>query len=81
MVHELKTYQKYFEESEMGTKIFEVRKNDRNFKVGDILMLREYSESLGMCSGRQIKCIVTYVLDDSNYCKEGYVILGFKKLD
>ena len=42
MIHELKTLPIYFEEVIEGRKSFEVRKNDRNFKVGDMLALNEY---------------------------------------
>lgn len=41
-VHELKTWPYYFEEVWNGTKTFEVRKNDRDFRVGDTLILQEY---------------------------------------
>ena len=42
MLHELKTYPKYFQETIEGNKLFEIRKNDRNFKVGDVLLLKEW---------------------------------------
>ena len=41
MAHELKTYPKYFQETIEGNKPFEIRKNDRNFQVGDVLILKE----------------------------------------
>ena len=44
MKHCLKKIQPYFADVENGTKTFEVRKNDRNFKNGDILFLQEYDE-------------------------------------
>lgn len=73
-IHELKTLPKYFELVKMGIKNFEVRKNDRDFEVGDLLLLREWS---GEYSGRQRCREIGYILDDESYCKEGYVILGF----
>lgn len=39
MIHQLKTESKYFDQIRYGHKTFEVRKNDRNFKVGDYLGL------------------------------------------
>lgn len=42
MTHELKTYPKYFQETIEGNKPFEIRKNDRNFQVGDVLILKEW---------------------------------------
>ena len=41
MTHELKIQSEYFEVVNNKTKTFEIRKNDRNFKVGDKILLRE----------------------------------------
>ncbi|WP_285046665.1 DUF3850 domain-containing protein [Lactococcus petauri] len=42
--HELKLDIKYFDEVKNGTKNFEIRKNDRDFKVGDILELKAFKD-------------------------------------
>lgn len=41
MIHELKTDPKVFEDIISNGKNFELRKNDRNFQVGDLLILKE----------------------------------------
>ena len=41
-IHKLKLNAAYYDDSASGIKTFEIRKNDRDFKVGDILELREY---------------------------------------
>lgn len=74
-IHELKILPEYFAPVKSGTKPFEVRWNDRGFRVGDILRLREYKS--GAYTGRQIDKKITYLLDDPQYCKEGFVILGW----
>ncbi|HGA2655065.1 TPA: DUF3850 domain-containing protein, partial [Streptococcus agalactiae] len=54
---------------------FECRYNDRDFKVGDELLLREYDPQ----KGYTYRCIVrkiTYILSDFIGLKDGYVILG-----
>ena len=38
-VRELKLNTEYYDDVKKGLKTFEVRKNDRDFKVGDILSL------------------------------------------
>lgn len=41
--HELKLDIKYFDDVKSGKKNFEIRKNDRDFQVGDILELKKVS--------------------------------------
>lgn len=76
--HELKTAPQYFREIANGNKPFEVRRNDRDYHVGDILKLREYGGS--DYSGQEISVEVTYILDNPEYCKDGYVIMGIKPI-
>lgn len=75
-VHALKTWPNYFKDVVNGSKTFEVRKNDRNFKVGDFLMLREYDPEDDTYTGEVLYQRVSYVLDDPRFVKDGYVILG-----
>ena len=74
--HYIKILPEYFKAIESGEKTFEVRLNDRNFQKGDILHLQE--RSYGEYTGRVIECEVTYILDNPNFCKEGYVIMAIK---
>lgn len=46
MKHELKTWPQYFCRVEDGSKTFEVRKNDRGYQPGDIVVLREWDPTL-----------------------------------
>ena len=78
MTHELKTYPKYFQETIEGNKPFEIRKNDRNFQVGDVLILKEWDNI--KYSGREIGAVVRYVLRDFIGLQEGYVALGLQIL-
>ena len=79
MTHELKTYPKYFQETIEGNKPFEIRKNDRGFQVGDVLILKEWDNI--KYSGREIGAVVRYVLRDFIGLQEGYVALGLQILD
>lgn len=78
MIHALKIKTKYFEDVRNGRKTFEVRKADRPFADGDYLALNEIDED-GFYTGRALLVEVTYLLFDTEYCKEGYVIIGIKK--
>ena len=72
-IHELKTLPKYFLEQAAGVKTFEVRKNDRNYELGDILVLKEWNNGY---TGAEISVIVIYMLKDFVGLKDGYVVLG-----
>ncbi len=74
MVHALKTEPKHYAAQKAMIKPFEVRKNDRDFQVGDILALNEWEN--GKYTGNAVLREITYILDDTEYCKEGFVILG-----
>ncbi len=75
--HSLKTLPEYFNAVVDGSKNFEVRKNDRNFQVGDSLILKEWDGDT--YTGRIIKKEITYILDHtSGYVLKGYVIMGIK---
>lgn len=78
MIHELKIWLRFYEAVVSGVKPFEVRKNDRNFKVGDTLCLQEYLPIIGKYTGRQINVVVSYILDDDSFLRDGIVILGFQ---
>ncbi len=73
--HHLKISTEYFDAIVEGRKTFEVRKKDRIYRVGDVLFLREYIPYCGY-TGRETHKQITYILDDLDYCKEGFVILG-----
>ena len=78
MTHELKTYPKYFQATREGTQPFEVRTTDRDFQVGDVLILKEWDNI--KYSGREIGAVVRYVLRDFIGLREGYVALGLQIL-
>lgn len=76
MVHQLKTETKYFKAVKDGRKLFEVRKNDRDFKVGDYLALNELSADGKKYTGESILLRVLYIVDDARFLRDGYVVLG-----
>ena len=80
MIHELKIDRKYFIPIVQGKKTFEVRKNDRDFQVGDFLALNETEKTPGGVNytGDAVLVVVQYILDTQEYCKDGFVIMGIK---
>lgn len=76
-VHYLKIKPEYFKDIERGVKTFELRKNDRDFQVGDVLMLIKLDNE-GNETDQVMRVKVTYILKDcSQYgLQDGYAILG-----
>lgn len=76
-VEELKVLPIYFKELITGNKTFEIRKNDRDYKVGLKLILFEFENNT--FTGRSIEKTVTYVLKGGEYgLHKDYVVLGIK---
>jgi hypothetical protein len=64
--HELKIWPDFFASVTDGTKKYEIRKNDRDFKVGDFLQLREWNPRAQYYTGRQATVKVTHVTRGSD---------------
>lgn len=76
MIHELKIYPNFFKAVISGEKTFEVRKNDRQFKAGDMLALNEYDWNF--YTGNSCLVYVDFVMNNPEYVKEGMVIMSIK---
>ena len=75
-VHRLKTWPEYFVKIATEEKTFEIRKNDRPYKIGDLLVLEEWSPEGGY-TWREERRFVTYITDWEQ--KPGYIVMGLKK--
>jgi ribosomal protein S17 len=76
-IHELKTWPEYFKAVKNGTKTFELRKDDRDYKIGDILKLREYDPITESYTNQVCMRVITYILKGGVFgLQEGFVILG-----
>lgn len=74
--HKLKLAAMFFDDVLTGKKSFELRKNDRNYQIGDILELREMKD--GEPTGREQEKEVIYILEGFAGLKDDYCILGIK---
>lgn len=85
MIHKVKCINPYFEDVLAGRKSFEIRKNDRNYKVGDLMILWEYNPEREMFMNRHCLVEIVYVFEGVKYGKyglhKGYVILGIKNFE
>lgn len=75
--HEIKILPQYYEAVSKGIKQFELRKDDRDYQVGDLVRLREWDGK--EYTGNKMIIGIKYVLRD---CPEyglmdGYCIFGW----
>lgn len=77
-IHDLKILPMYFDAVAKGYKTFEVRYNDRDYFPSDLLLLREWSN--GEYTGRRVMVKITYILSGFEALKDGWVILGIKRV-
>lgn len=61
--HELKISPKYYLLVSNGTKKFEVRLNDRDFKEGDTVILKEFNVAENIFTGCELTFKIGFVLN------------------
>lgn len=79
--HELKTVNPHFKDIQSGQKTFELRFNDRDYQVGDILILKEYTDSKEY-TNRWLKFTITHILYHEQYPEAiapGYCIMSLSR--
>lgn len=75
--HDLKTWPGPYAAVYHQKKSFEVRRDDRGFKVGDGLHLREWDPNTGEYTGRHCFRMVKYILSGGQFGIEaGFVVMG-----
>ncbi|MCI5219743.1 MAG: DUF3850 domain-containing protein [Candidatus Electrothrix sp. LOE2] len=82
--HELKILPEYFEVADSMLKPFEIRENDRDYTVGDFVVLKECFFDGDKCvfTGRQTSPrIITYIFDGGGWLCGDVVVLGLQKMD
>lgn len=72
--HKLKIQPEFFEEVCKKIKTFEIRKNDRDFRVGDKLLLQEFIPETQEFTGRVVERRISYI---TNYAQiNDYVVMA-----
>jgi len=85
MTHELKIWPEYFDKVKSREKTFEVRKevrkDERDYNEGDILVLKEWDRRENIYTGQEVKAEVTYLMNGGQWGLErGYVIMALRLL-
>lgn len=76
--HKIKIAQSVYEDIRDGIKPFELLKNDRDYKVGEVILFREMTA--GEPTGRETEKEISYVTKDFTGLKDGYCILGLREI-
>jgi hypothetical protein len=78
IIHRIKILPEFYELVTAGIKTAESRRADRDYRPGDILEINEWSD--GKFTGRRAELLISHVLSDPEYVKEGFVILSFQMI-
>ena len=78
--YELKVYPTHFAAVQSGAKRAEIRRDDRGYAVGDVLVLREFEPGVGALTGRYVEVRVTHVLRGFEGLAPGFAALSIEPL-
>lgn len=80
--HDLKVWPEFYERLDDGSKTFEVRKDDRGYQAGDVLVLREWRSQgfkhfpeIGSYTGRSMRRTVGFIFRRGFGCDLGQFIV------
>jgi hypothetical protein len=76
--HVVKCWPAQFSALCSGEKTFEYRKNDRDYRAGDTLVVQEWDPGFQRFTGRSASFHVPYVLEDGFGLPDGYCVLSVK---
>ncbi len=80
--HHVKCWPRFYKAIDNGTKPFEVRFDDRNYRVGDILIIQEYDPESNYFSGNEVSREITYKVNGRAFgIQEGFCVLGLKAIE
>jgi uncharacterized protein YqfB (UPF0267 family) len=67
--HKVKSWTYLFEAALSGQKTHDLRRiSDRDYKVGDIMILQEFDQTKGIYTGRELPVEITYITSNNTPC-------------
>lgn len=66
--HHVKSWSHFFDAIKDGRKLHDLRKLDRDYNVGDILVLQKYDNINGNYTGDEIEVEITYITSNKTPC-------------
>jgi len=73
--HEVKSWTHYYDNIVVGLKKHDLRKNDRDYKVGDELLLKRYDHFKGEFTGETMLVKITYITSSQYPCAYSSAVL------
>jgi hypothetical protein len=67
VVHDLKTWPDAFDAVWRGDKGYEIREDDRAYRVGDVLVLRRWDPEKAAFTGQRISAFVSYKTEGGSW--------------
>lgn len=78
--HDLKTWPEFFQPVKRGEKTFELRFDDRGYRAGDFLRLKEYLPTENRYTGDEITVQVPYLVAGPAFgLAAGHVCMAIEK--
>lgn len=67
-VHIVKSWPWFFQPIKSGLKLHDLRRNDRDYKVGDIIELHEFDPQKGEFTGDVVRREITFITSNAFPC-------------
>ena len=83
MIHHLKTWPVFFAAQSANAKQFEIRKDDRDYRIGNTFVSQEWLPEEARYSGREIRYTITYILRNAPDfgLMLGYCVLSLQRIE
>jgi hypothetical protein len=87
-VHKVKSWSHFYDAIVMGTKTHELRHDDRNYQVGDKMLLQKFDNIQGKYTGDECLVEITYITNRNKPCafsgsvlQRDYCILSIRLIE
>jgi len=74
-IHRVKSWSHFFDAIVNGDKLHDLRKNDRDYKVGDTIVLRRYDMKNGRFTGEECERKISYITNNQFPCAYSSAVL------
>ena len=78
-VHYIKCWPEFYKPVRKGEKTFELRKNDRGYEKGDVLVIQEWDQGGNGYTGNECVRVVSSIVKEGFGLEKGHCCMGMKK--